>query len=45
MTAALKYEWTRLVTLRSTEIQVAALATTRFRYSRWWPRHGRGKTL
>ena len=34
-----------LITLWSTAIQLAALATTPLRYSRWWPRHGRGKTL
>lgn len=34
-----------LIALRSTAIQIAALATTRLRYSSWWPRHGRSKTL
>lgn len=34
-----------LVMVRSTAVQVAALATTRLRYSPWWPRHGRSKTL
>lgn len=34
-----------LITLWSTGIQLAALVTTPLRYSRWWPRHGRGKTL
>lgn len=34
-----------LITLWSTAIQVAALATTPLRYSTRWPRHGRRKTL
>jgi len=31
--------------LRSTAVLAAGLATSRFRYSSRWPRHGRGKTL
>jgi glycosyltransferase involved in cell wall biosynthesis len=34
-----------LITLRSSAIHFVSLASTPLRYSRWWPRHGRGKTL